>query len=126
LHLNGRNGDACGDGSVLLREIQTATAKAAADVQNARPGFYVCELREMLDELDLRGFFRFVATNPVAVVQMLAPQGVVVRASDVVVFNDFMLLVDARNGHKGCPRAPELGFSDRGLFYPDSGRCPVT
>src|SRR6476660_3089266 len=56
---------------------------------------------------------------------MLAPQGVVVRASDVVVFDDFVLLVDARDGHKGCPRASGFGFSDRGLFYFDSGRCPA-
>jgi hypothetical protein len=55
----------------------------------------------MLNELDLRGFFRFIATDPVAMVQMLAPKGVVVRASDVVVFNNFVLVVDARDGHRG-------------------------
>ena len=39
---------------------------------------------------------------------MLAPQGVVVGASEVVVFNNFVLLVDARDGHKGRPRALDL------------------
>src|ERR1700732_4007910 len=56
---------------------------------------------------------------------MLAPQGVVVRASDIVVFNDFALLVDARDGHEGCPRASGFGISDRGLFYLDRGCCPA-
>ena len=54
----------------------------------------------MIDELDLRGFFRFIATDPVAVMYMLTPQGAVVRANDVVVFNDFVLLVGARVGHR--------------------------
>src|SRR5580700_10228127 len=56
---------------------------------------------------------------------MLAPQGVVVRASDVVVFDDFALLVDARDGHEGCPRASGFGIPDRGLFYLDRGCCPA-
>jgi hypothetical protein len=54
----------------------------------------------MIDELDLRRFFRFIAADPVAVVYMLTPQGGVVRANDVVVFNNFALLVDARLGHR--------------------------
>jgi hypothetical protein len=40
---------------------------------------------------------------------MLAPQGVVVRASDVVVFNDLALLVDARDGHEVARGLLDLG-----------------
>jgi hypothetical protein len=64
----------------------------------------------MLDELDLLGFFRFIAKDPVAMAKMLAPQGVVVRASDIVAFNDFALLVDARDGYEGCPGVSGFGF----------------
>ena len=53
---------------------------------------------------------------------MLAPNGVVVRASDVVVFNNFVLVVDARDGHS---KALGFGFSSRGLFYLGSGCCLV-
>ena len=35
---------------------------------------------------------------------MLAPKGVVVRASDVVVFDNFLLVVNARDGHRGLLR----------------------
>ena len=35
LHLHRRNGDARGAGVIFFREIQTAAAKAAADIQNA-------------------------------------------------------------------------------------------
>jgi len=56
LHLHGRNGDACGAGSVLFREIETGAPIAAAYVQNVRARFYFCEMREMVDELILRDF----------------------------------------------------------------------
>ena len=75
LHLHRRNSDAGGAGAVLFCEIQTGAAKAATNVQNARAGVYVCELREMIDKLDLRYFFRSIATHPVAMVYVLAPQG---------------------------------------------------
>jgi hypothetical protein len=35
---------------------------------------------------------------------MLAPKGVVVRASDVVVFNNFVFVVDARDGHRSAQK----------------------
>lgn len=54
----------------------------------------------MIDQLALRRFFRFIATDPVAVVYMLTPQGLIVRANGVVVFNNFALLVDARLGRR--------------------------
>ncbi len=47
----------------------------------------------MLDELQLRSFLRFIPANPVAVMQMLSPQGAIVGAHDVVVFDDSMLIV---------------------------------
>jgi hypothetical protein len=54
LHLHGRNGDASDAGAVIFSQIKAATAKAATNVQNARPAFYVSDLPEMFDELDLR------------------------------------------------------------------------
>jgi hypothetical protein len=41
------------------------------------------------------------------------------------VFHDFVLLVDARDGHEGCPRASGFDSPDRGLFHLDSGRGSV-
>jgi hypothetical protein len=118
LHLHGRNGDACGTGAVLSREIETGAPKAAADVQNARAGFYVCELREMVDELDLRGFLRFIATDPVAMVYMLAPQRAVVRTNEVVVFNNFVLLVDARDVHRELPKGFRICIRRQEIILP--------
>jgi len=47
----------------------------------------------MLDELKLGLFLCFIATNPIAVMQMLSPQGAIVGTDDVIVFDDSMLIV---------------------------------
>jgi hypothetical protein len=47
----------------------------------------------MLDELKLGLFLGFIAANPIAVMQMLTPEGAIVRTEYVVVFDDSMLIV---------------------------------
>ena len=55
----------------------------------------------MLDELDLRGFFRFIAPDPVAMMYVIAPHRVIVGAGEIVVCNNFTLLVEPRDGRGG-------------------------
>jgi len=55
--LNWRNGYAGDGGVIVLRQIKTAASIAAANVQNLPPRSYLCEFREMLDELKLGLFF---------------------------------------------------------------------
>jgi len=51
----------------------------------------------MLDELLLRLLFGFISVDPVAVMQMLAPQFVVVGADDIVMLDDLALCVGQRH-----------------------------
>jgi hypothetical protein len=53
----------------------------------------------MLDQLKLRSLLRFIAANPIPVVNMFAPQRAIVRADDVVVLDDFLLVVWLRRGN---------------------------
>src|SRR5216683_3412854 len=83
-----------GDGSVVVfGQIETAGAEAAANVKNIRARLYSCEPSEMLDELKLGLFLGFIPANPIAVMQMLSPEGAIVRTEYVVVFDDSMLIV---------------------------------
>jgi hypothetical protein len=50
----------------------------------------------MLDELELRFFFRFIAANPISVMQMLAPERAVVGTDEVVMLDDSALIVRAK------------------------------
>jgi hypothetical protein len=70
----------------------------------------------MLDELDLRGFFGFIATDPVAMVNVLAPKGMVVRASDVVVLNYLVLFVDSISGHRTRSKVSGLDYQRRHIL----------
>jgi hypothetical protein len=47
----------------------------------------------MLDELNLGLFLGFIPANPIAVMQMLAPEGAIVRTEYVVVFDDSMFVI---------------------------------
>jgi hypothetical protein len=47
----------------------------------------------MLDELELRFFFGFIAADPISVMEMLAPEGAVIGADEVVVLDDSVLVV---------------------------------
>ena len=95
--LNRRDGDA-GDGrSIFLREVQAAGAKAATDVEDIRVWLDVYEFGEMFDELKLCLFLRFIPSDPITVMQMLAPDGTVERSKHVVVLDDFLFVVRTRH-----------------------------
>jgi hypothetical protein len=53
----------------------------------------------MLDQLELRSFLRFIPSNPIPVVNMLAPERAIIGTDDVVVFDDFLLVVWLRRGN---------------------------
>jgi hypothetical protein len=72
--LNGRDRDARSFRFVSFCQIDTAGAKAAADVKNLAVRWEIGCAREMLDQLELRLFLWFVAMYPITVVQMFAPQ----------------------------------------------------
>src|SRR5260370_13287699 len=93
IDLNRRNGYAGNGGVIVPCQIKTAGAEAAANVKNVPPGLYLCELSEMLDELKLGSFLGFIPTNPIAVMQMLSPEGTIVGTNDIVGFADSMLIV---------------------------------
>jgi hypothetical protein len=78
---------------MVLGQVKTAGAEAAANVKNLRAGLYPCKPSEMLDELKLGPFLRFIPANPIAVVQMLSPEGAIVGTEYVIVFDDSMLIV---------------------------------
>jgi hypothetical protein len=78
---------------MVFGQIETAGSEAAANVKNIRARLYSCEPSEMLDELKLGLFLGFIPANPIAVMQMLSPEGAIVRTEYVVVFDDSMLIV---------------------------------
>src|SRR5205085_9825767 len=105
--------------SVFLRQINTARAKAATDIGSPGARRDSRGLRQVLDELHLRGLFRFVATNPIAVMNVLSPQRMVIGAHAVVVLADFLFVIRPGHGaHRGTfptfpPRSrgcPSVGF----------------
>lgn len=96
--LHGRDRDARSFRFVSFRKIDTAGAKAAADVENLAVRWEIGYAREVLDQLELRLFFWFVAMNPITVVQVFAPQREVVRADKIIVVSYFFLLVVCRHG----------------------------
>src|SRR5258708_14541364 len=87
------NGYAGDGGVIVLGQIKTAGAEAAPNVKNIRAGLYLYELGERLDELKLGRFLGFISTNPIAVMQMLSPEGAIVGTDDVVGLDDSMLIV---------------------------------
>ena len=95
--LNWRGGDAGDSGMEFLGEVETAGAKATADVQDIRVWLDVCKCGEMFDELKLCLFLRFIPSDPITVMQMLAPDGSVERSKDVVVLDDFLFVVGTRH-----------------------------
>src|SRR6266850_1827482 len=72
-HLNGRNRDSGCFRVVIPGQINTAGSKTATNIKNPAARRNSRGLREMLDELNLSLFLGFVATNPVAMMQMLPP-----------------------------------------------------
>src|SRR6266481_2981015 len=81
----------------LTSAAASASAEAAADVKNIRAGLHVCKLSEMVDKLKLRFFLGFIPSNPVSVMDMLAPEGAVVGTHDVIVLDDSVFFVWARH-----------------------------
>src|SRR6267378_8449983 len=84
-------------GVIVFGQVKTASAEAAADVKNISAGLYVCGLSEMVDKLKLRFFLGFIPSNPVSVMDMLAPEGAVVGTHDVIVLDDSVFFVWARH-----------------------------
>src|SRR5215471_330478 len=72
----------------------------------------------MLDELDLRDLFRFIASYPVAMVYVIAPHRAIVGASEIVVFNNFALLVDARSDRRGLQKGFRIWVLRQTLILP--------
>src|SRR3981189_3154228 len=91
------NRDASDAGLKVFGQVKTASAEAAADVKNIRAGLDVCELSEMVDKLKLRFFLGFIPSNPVSVMDMLAPEGAVIGTHDVIVLDDSVFFVWARH-----------------------------
>jgi hypothetical protein len=57
----------------------------------------------MLDELNLSLFLGLVAANPVAMMQMLPPQRVVIGTYTVIVISDSFFMVVAGHSVEVCP-----------------------
>src|SRR6266852_7399596 len=84
-------------------EVETAGAKATADVEDIRVWLDVCKCCEMFDELKLCLFLRFIATDPIAMVEMFAPDRTVKRSKDVIVLDDFLFVVGTRRRERLIP-----------------------
>src|SRR5258707_13742846 len=78
-------------------EIESAGTKATADVEDIRVWLDVCEFGEMFDELKLCLFLRFIPSDPITVMQMLAPDGTVERSKAAVVLDAFLFVVGTRH-----------------------------
>ena len=63
----------------------------------SEPGFIFATLSEMLDQLKLRFFLGFIAADPIAVMEMLAPERAVVGADEIVVLDDSVFIVWTKN-----------------------------
>src|SRR6266851_5524158 len=101
--LNRRDGDAGVNGMEFFGEVETAGAKATADVEDIRVWLDVCKCCEMFDELKLCLFLRFIATDPIAMVEMFAPDRTVKRSKDVIVLDDFLFVVGTRRRERLIP-----------------------
>src|SRR6266404_7062915 len=77
-HLHWGDCDARRARLVLLCQVKAAGPEATTDIEHRGAGLDVRQLCEVLSELELRYFFRFVAANPITVMQMFAPKRVVV------------------------------------------------
>src|SRR5690348_11238012 len=73
-----------------------AGAEAAADVEDPGARRDSRSPRQMLDELHLRNLFRFIAANPVAMMDVFAPQRMVVGTHAIVVIADLLFVVRPR------------------------------
>src|ERR1700688_2793374 len=69
----------------------------------------------MLDELNLGSFFRFIAANPIAVMQMLAPQLVEMGTYHIIEIPDAFLVVVA--GHGSAMPQLKSGSVTKNLFF---------
>src|ERR1700721_575502 len=76
--------------------MKAASPDSTTNIKNIRSRFNIGKLSEVLDELKLGSFFCFISANPIAVMNMLAPEGAIERAYDIVVLNDSLLIVRSR------------------------------
>jgi hypothetical protein len=55
----------------MLCQIQAAGADPVPNIEDVRTEFYIGQICQLLDQLDLCQVLRFIAGQPVAVVEML-------------------------------------------------------
>ncbi|HJZ68762.1 MAG TPA: hypothetical protein VKF81_11615 [Blastocatellia bacterium] len=90
-----------GDGGLISGcQAQTAAAEPAPHIQNRSAGLNAGRFSQMIRESYLSFLLRFGAGHPVTVVQVLAPELEIIRADQVVMFDDLLFVVVA--GHHGC------------------------
>src|SRR5258707_300856 len=95
-HLHWGDCDARRARLVLLCQVKAAGPEATTDIEHRGAGLDIRQLCEVLRELELRYFFRFVAANPITMMQMFAPKRVVVGADEIIVLDNFLLVVVAQ------------------------------
>src|SRR5215472_3618004 len=116
-HLDRRNRDARNARVVRTRQIEAASSVSTTNVEHSRALRNAGESRQVLSELLLRQLFGFVAPNPITMMQMFAPKRAVIGTDDVVVLDDFSLVVWALQSagfliHKSrCHRRGEAFYS---------------
>jgi hypothetical protein len=84
LHLHRGNGDAGDRGLILPGQEETAAAETATNIENMRSGLYIGSKKKIS---------RPSRPGPIPVMQVLSPEGTIVRADHIVVFDDFKLIV---------------------------------
>ena len=95
--LRRREGDTNGLQTVLASKVDAAGAEPAADVQKSCARLNPGGIGEMLDQLQLRDFLRFIATNPITMMKMLAPKRAVIRTDTVVMVEDALFVVGPKH-----------------------------
>ena len=98
-HLHPRNGYARGPGPIFSGQVNAGRAEATANIQKIRIRLHARQLSQMINQLNLGLFLGFVATHPIAVMQVLSPERAIVGAEDVVVLNDPKLVIRTRHCH---------------------------
>src|SRR5216683_2607870 len=94
-HLHGRTSNPRCFRSVLFGQVNTAAAESATNIQDLAARLETRYPGDMLNELILSRLFCFFATNPIAMMDVRAPQTLVIRACAVVEIHDFLFVVIA-------------------------------
>src|SRR5260370_30076134 len=90
-HLNGRNRNPRCFRSVLFGQVNTAAAESATNIQDRAAWLETRCPGDMLNKLILSRLFCFFSTNPIAMMDVRAPQTLVIRAVAFVELHIFFL-----------------------------------